>query len=250
MRDATARRRAVTLLELLVTIAATVVLTAILIVTIRGVRGQTLSAMNINNLRMSMQDLHAWSAENDSKMLNIESPQSYIYRTGFRDYPNPSDRFFRDVYWGQITSWSQYLFLATGQRHKHWTTAYPEPVANDPNIPPHAGRVVDPTFLYSPTMITSSSLWTVPPPSTSIEEASAYFRTVRVSDIAHPGRKGVLVHLHAAQEGAHHIAFADGHAAAHRDEDLTPPTTSPTSMVGAPGRPVLHTPAGHEGVDR
>lgn len=52
-------RRAVTLLELLVTVAATVVLTTILVITIRGVRGQSLTAMNINNLRMSAQDFYA-----------------------------------------------------------------------------------------------------------------------------------------------------------------------------------------------
>lgn len=99
-------------------------------------------------------------------------------------------------------------------------------------------------------MITAASLWTDPPPSASIAEAAKHFRTIRSSDIAHPGRKGVLVHLHAPHEGTHHIAFADGHAAAHRDDDLTPPTPNPTSPVGAPGCHVLYTPEGHEGVDR
>ena len=250
MRDATARRRAVTLLELLVTVAATVVLTTILVITIRGVRGQSLTAMNINNLRMSAQDFYAWSVENDSKLLNLESPQSALYTRTHRDLPNPPTQLFQGLSWGLSINWQEYFAVHYGRRSEHWTTAFRQTVADDPSIPAQAGRIVEPSFFYSPTMFTSSSLWTDPPPSNSLAGAANFFRTLRLTDIAHPSRKGLLVHLNVpVSNEMHHVAFVDGHAAGHTTVELTPPVQSPTSPTGAPGRPILHTQSGHEGVD-
>lgn len=157
-------RRGVTLVEVLVTIAVAAVLTLILILSLRGVRGQTLAIKDLHNLRLSAQDMLLWSHDNDHKFLNFVDPTSSLFRTVNLGLESPSFNLYCQLYLAQSINWAQYLQVGLGQPTPadHWDTAYrPQTV----NI--QAGSslmtVERPRFEYSPTMLTSPELWTESP---------------------------------------------------------------------------------------
>lgn len=245
-------RRGVTLVEVLVTIAVAAVLTLILILSLRGVRGQTLAIKDLHNLRLSAQDMLLWSHDNDHKFLNFVDPTSSLFRTVNLGLESPSFNLYCQLYLAQSINWAQYLQVGLGQPTPadHWDTAYrPQTV----NI--QAGSslmtVERPRFEYSPTMLTSPELWTESPPATNSLECAPYFSVVRLSNVRFPSDKGMLCHRHVPEpQSTIHVAFVDGSAAAHPTDSLKPPAGSPTSRTGSPGHPVLHTMRGFEGADR
>ena len=266
MRTAHTRRRAVTLLELLVTVAATIVLTAVLIVTIRGVRGQTLVVKDLNNLRLSAQDMLVWSAENNSKFLNIESTESSLYQSAFSFGQNPvSDRFW-GYYYSQPHDWNRMLGMGTAQRHLHWHSAYGLPIQppelqwsadrdatlwrrGDPQVSIQLSR-----FRYTLTLVTRPELWenSANAISTSASQLEPYSRAVRIDDTRFPSGKGMLSNYFLTPDDTSHVhvAFVDGSSERRSRASMVEPAIDPASFQGVPGYPVQHTRHGHWGRDR
>lgn len=243
-------RRAVTLVEVLVTIMCAAVVTLIVIVGLRSVRGQTLAMRDLNNLRLSGQDLLAWSTDNDSKFLNIETPNSTLYRLAYPSLPSPSFNLYLSLYFSQSVNWHEFLKAVHGVDREHWVTAYRAQVIESPPGAPPA-TLARQHFQFSTTLHTAPTLWSSPTPATTELECAPYIKSVRTSDVRYPSSKGMLAHLDVPDDSSSsHVLFVDGSVLRLATQSLKPPTNSPRSRTRAPGRPVLHTFNGHDGVDR
>lgn len=264
MTRPTHTRRAVTLLELLVTVAATILLTGILLVTIRGVRGQSFVMRDLNNLRLSAQDMLAWSVENDDKFLNIENPQSRLWTTAMPAGISSAERDFWSLYYSQSTDWNRLLGTATSRRHMHWQSAYGRPAlpaglewaedqyaelerTGNPELSVKLSR-----YQYSLAFVTRPELWENQPhalvPGDRIRE---WAKAVRTSETRTPSGKGLLINRLIPDDPHHaHIVFVDASAARIPLHDLAAPAIAPHLFTPAPGHPVLHTLMGYEGTDR
>jgi len=259
-------RRAVTLLEVLVTVAVSVLLTLIVIVSIRGVRGQTLAMRDLHNLRLSGQDLLLWSADNDDKFLNLgpEYPGLWTASLG-PQFPPLSPQGLTSFYWGQQTSWNSVLASLTHQSHQHWQSAYgprevdaigsgtlhadgpPAPAAGTPQYATFFTR-----FAYSPTLLTHPAAWAGDIRFTTVADIAPFFAVVRTGQVKHPGGKGMLINrLIPDAPSIAHAAYVDGSAERRAIASFTLPASPPTAVdPSAPGTPVLHTKLGYEGRDR
>jgi hypothetical protein len=243
-------RRAVTLVEVLVTIGVTVILTLILITGLRAVRGQTLAMKDLQNLRLSGQDMLLWSTDNDDKFLNFEDPTSDLFQRAYPSLASPPLSLYMSMYFAQYVHWPTYLAVYVGERREYWQTVYrPTEIEAGPSSSP----VTFPRqhLQLSPTLHTSSSLWTRPLAAGGTMACAPYIKVVRMGNIAHPSRKGVLAHLDIPQDAEHaHCLFADQSASRWRQSNLSEPAGNPRNPRGENGRPVLHTFGGYEGVDR
>jgi prepilin-type N-terminal cleavage/methylation domain-containing protein len=258
-------RRAVTLIEVLVTVAVAVILTLIVIVGMRSVRGQTLAMKDLHNLRLSGQDMLLWSADNDEKFLNLESKDSPVYRTVYHFDPNPAPEMFWGAYYSQPQNWNQILGIATGLRHMHWQSAYGLParpqgmewtldrdtemyLRGDPNISLSLSR-----YRYTLTLVTRPDLWedrahAIANAHTDLEP---FARGIRVSNVRFPSGKGMLSNYALTPEDHHvHAVYVDGSAERRTLDSMVQPTVNPANFQGAIGVPIYHTKHGHNGRDR
>jgi prepilin-type N-terminal cleavage/methylation domain-containing protein len=243
-------RRAVTLIEVLVTVAVAVILTLIVIVGMRSVRGQTLAMKDLHNLRLSGQDILLWSVDNDGKVLNIETPDSKLYRIAYPSLPSPDFNLYLSLYFSQFVNWHEFLKALHGVEREHWVTAYRARLIQAPSgAPPVA--LERQHFQLSPTLHTAAELWTNPTPAATSLECAPYIKTVRFSSVRYPAGKGLIAHLDIPDtpETAH-ILFVDGSTERLSNDMLQPPTNNPRSRSRGPGRPVLHTLYGYNGRDR
>jgi hypothetical protein len=259
-------RRAVTLVEVLVTIGVTVILTLILITGLRAVRGQTLAMKDLQNIRLSGQDFLAWSAENDERFVNIgpEYPGQWEAVLG-PSMPPLSPDGFASFYWGQQVSWNSVLNALTGAAHQHWQSVYGprdltslgaagESVAG-PSVPERGTiqyALSATRFVYSPTFLTHASAWEGDIEFPRVTDIAPFFATVRLSQVKSPGGKGLLLNkLIPDHSNTFHVVYVDG-SADRRDRDTFVPAASPPTAVdpSLPGTPVLHTLRGYEGRDR
>lgn len=260
-------RRAVTLVEVLVTVAVTVILTLIIIVSLRSVRGQTLAMKDLHNLRLSGQDMLLWSADNDEKFLNIESPTSRVYQSAFAPFVNSGPRTFWAYYYSQPHDWNRMLGFASKQRQMHWHSAFGLPAMspelqwaadrnaelwrrNDPQVTVQLSR-----FRYTLTLVTRPELWdndntnAISADTSTLEQ---YAQAVRVSNVKFPSGKGMLSNNFLAPEDTEHthVAFVDGSVERRTRESMIEPAVDPASFQGVPGYPVQHTLHGYNGRDR
>ncbi|MGP1309225.1 MAG: type II secretion system protein [Phycisphaerales bacterium] len=242
-------RPGVTIVEVLVTIAATAILTGLLLFGIRAVRGQSLAMKDLHNLRLSGQDLLIWSVENDGKVLNIESPNSRLFQQA---YPGltPDFNLYLSLYFSQFVNWPEFLEAVHGLKREHWQTAYRPGHINGPEGAP-PDLLQRQHFQLSPTLHTSPDLWADPTPAASALECAPYIQSVRFSEVRHPSSKGMIAHLDIPQRSdVAHILFVDSSARRIATHLLHAPTNNPRSRSRGPGRPVLHTLDGHYGRDQ
>ncbi|MGP1309226.1 MAG: pilus assembly FimT family protein [Phycisphaerales bacterium] len=261
MRDQLTSRRGLSLTEVLVTIAATAILTGLQLFGIRAVCGQTLAMKDLHNLRLSGQDMHLWSAENDDKFLNIESPDSTLWQQGLEEVLGPQS--FWASYYSQPLTWNSILGHSTDTQHEHWQSVY-----GLPQYPPelessaeaverlrqsgNAAWTRSPSrYRYTLTLLTDISLWEPSVRAGSPDDLDDYARPVRRSVTRSPSAKGMLVnHSIPGLPNMFHAVFVDGSAAASTPHFDNVQVHHPFTSNGSGGLPVLHTLHGYQGVDR
>ena len=249
------RRRAMTLVELLVTLGVIAVLIAIAVPVLRAVYAMRHDAINLSNARATMQDFAAYAAAHDGELPNPGLPQNsrpgdpYYFSTG----GTPAAI---SVYGALEKQWPVVLKHWLGHSERHWHSSFDDFTFGgniDPSDVPEGYDVYgqQSQLLYSPTCYTIAEVWTMP--ATVLDE-DAYRevpKVVRLDDIAHPGRKGVLVNRDRPGEPRQiYVAFADGAAAMHAIDDARPQAAPPRSAdPNLPGFPVMATLHGYEGID-
>jgi hypothetical protein len=251
-------RRAVTLVEVLVTIGVTVILTLILITGLRAVRGQTLAMKDLQNLRLSGQDMLLWSTDNDDVFLNIGTPGSP--RWGVTGLPPGMDPVgIGNTYWGQQSSWNVFLSVFTQRAEQHWQSSYglrtfSGVVGGTTQELPEAGTRAyaqyPSRFRYSPAFLTAPEMWV---PDAYFENAGAlvpYFADVRTAQVVHPASKAVLVNFEVVDHPERrHLAAVDGSAHARDASAMQPVAPYTLAPAGTPGIAGIHTLDGHRGRD-
>ncbi len=101
------------------------------------------------------------------------------------------------------------------------------------------------------TMLTDANVWSNPGAVAMTRWVRNHARRVAFSDVANPARKGLLYHNDwpRADEGWHHVAFADGSVELKNWDDAKPTAVSPFDTTGEPGVPVNATFNGYRGID-
>ncbi len=253
-----------TLVEVMVAIAVIGVLLAITIVALRGVRASAQQGQSLSNLRANAQRFHLHAAER--RVFPVAKPGTD---------PNPpirsrsaSDaaefvtiRFDTPIggvggvgfwYFGNETSWTYYLAsLGDDPATETWwspSIARDDPTARNPRAPMR----LESDYLYSHAFMAG--------PEYFVDTESRHysmFRAIRPDEVAHPSGKGMLIErpegVRARHPGAPAelaptpMAFADGHASAHRLADARP--AMPSAPGTTPNRPIIVTFRGSDGRD-
>ncbi len=259
-RSATRSRRAVTLIEVLVTVAVAVILTLIVIVGMRSVRGQTLAMKDLHNLRLSRQDMLLWSVDDDEKFLNVGMPGSP--RWGALGLPPGMNiQGIGSTYWGQQSSWNVFLAMFSRKSSQHWQSAYGlrtlsgavgESANSTPPTPGTAAFAQSPSrFRYSPAFLTIPEMWSADRYFESAAAIVPYFAEVRLSQTRSPSGKALLVNFEVPDEPERkHLAFVDGSVAAKDNEILVDPAPYPLAPAGTVGIQGIHTLNGYRGNDK
>lgn len=255
--------RGATIIELLVLIVATAVLTVLVIVTMRGVKESHLAMRDVQNLRLSAADLIAFASENDEVFLNVGEPGSLRFRSLFPASSGTPADLYGMMFWSLDLSWNGVLAMLTGDAHSHWQSAYglsPTVRPNVPGIPlrepPAPGSreyaMSLSRFRYTVTLASKPELWHEPPLSLGFDTLHMYAANVRLSQVRHPASKGILIHRTPVETlPRHHVAFVDGSASfLGHDRVVTPASRPVAAESNAPGAPVQHTRDGHHGRDR
>lgn len=239
-------RRAVTLVEMLVSMGAVALLTAILIVSLRGVRSQASDVQNLSNLRATLVDFVAWGTSHDGQLLNVGLPTEAGADWYYGQGSSLEERQW--LYLGQTLAWPLVMERWLGGSQEHWHAVagpYPSDSADDGEAA-HASR-----FVYGDCLLTAPEVWTYPGESWQIGSLAPHFRLNRFDGVAHPSRKGLLVHWHTLGTPRRwQFGMADG--AAHlRPPDEARPAATPlgASDPTERGAPVLHTENGVRGAD-
>lgn len=245
------RASAFTIVELLLTLGAVVVLTSIVLASLRGVLGSSKMLLDLQNLSRSMQDLASWSAEHDGQMLNAGLPG------------DPSAEWFygepqlaASTYLSHVDTWPQILSKWSGQRSPHWqSTVGPNTLNGQINLARYEGAseyyILPTQYLYSATMITSADLWKYPGYGfESYDQIQPFYKLVSADQIRAPSAKGVLVHwARPTSPRVWDIAFADGSVRHARRAELREPGAWVFGDPMTRYAPVLSTIEGYMGVD-
>lgn len=240
--------RAFSLLELLVVVATLSLLTALAIYSLRAAKSGSRDLHDLSNMRLTMVDFAAWSADHDATMPNAGPPGSQGSAWFYREQPA---HVAEGLYRSQTTAWPRVLHHWMGKAQEYWQS--PDGM-NDPrgllvNVT-LAGPEFAPThYLYSYTMLIEPGAWTFPGAALTPETLPERYRYIGTSQITHPGAKGVLLFLHRESLGAWLVAFADGSSRACDPAAATPAAAPPFGPPGARGRAVLPTLDGCRGVD-
>lgn len=242
-------RRAFSLVELIVVCVVVAVLVSVTIVALRTAVGAGREAKDMGSLRLTMIDFLSWSNDHDGKMLNAglpDDPQAQWYYGAAAA---------AGVYPGQTVGWPVVLEHWTRKPQPHWQSSYgpdnlngeidPEKWRDDPGYWLYPSR-----FVYSETMLTNEWPWTYPGRGLqTVEEMAGHYMVLRVSDIASPSSKGVLLHRPPVALARSQFALADGSVRNEPADSLRPPAARPFGNPDERGLPVLHTMFGHKGSD-
>lgn len=239
-------RRAATLVEMLVVMGVVAALTAILIVSLRGVRSQASGVQNLSNLRATLVDFTAWGMSHDNRLPNVGLPTDAGSDWYYGHDSGEEERQW--LYLGQSLAWPLLMERWLGGAREHWHAVagpYPTDAAGDDGAD-HASR-----FVYGDCLLTSPDVWTYPGQNWQIGSLASHFRLNRFDGVAHPSRKGLLVHWHTPGTPRRwQFGMADG--SAHlRSPDEARPAATPLGASNSDERgvPVLHTENGVRGAD-
>jgi hypothetical protein len=247
-----------TLIELLVLIGVISILTLITIVGLRSVKRTQLDMKDLHNLRLSGMDIITWAHDNDEVLLTAGAPGSGLYQQQYGGgQSTPAPDAYAISYWGVQNNWNRMLARFTNQAQPHWQSAYglrvtnnsPYPDTMNPRAPEYP--LAPSLFYYSCTFVTKPSLWVDPAFDLDLTTISTFFTTVRVSQIAHPSGKGLMIHPRPPVDAqSHHVAFVDGSASSLPESAFLTAAPRPLGNPTKPGLPVIDTAAGFLGRDR
>lgn len=241
-------RRAVTLLELLVTMGVVMVVVAITIPVLRSVVMQRHDAKNLASLRSTHQQFRQYANDHQDYFVNAGPPRRPGYPAVI-DY-GPGNGFEHISYLGQSGWWPMVLATYTREGFPTWHSTHWDP-PEDP--PPHIREgytatrfIAESGFLYSPACITSPDMW-----RNGAEDSPRWewLRKVRWSETAYASSKGLLFDSVRPQnsdtKAMRTTVFVDGSASLR---DYLNPVESPPDAARR-GEPVLWTPNGILGRD-
>ncbi|MGP1309542.1 MAG: type II secretion system protein [Phycisphaerales bacterium] len=242
-------RRAVTLMELLVTIGVVAIVVGITIPVLRTVALQRHDVRNLTSLRSTHQQFRQYANDNDDSFVNCGPPRRPGYPAVI-DYGEPNG-FEHISYLGQSGWWPMVLATYTREGFPTWHSTHWLP-PDDP--PPHIRRgytntryIAESGFLYSPACITAPAMWR--DGVDHLTPMDGHFRRVRWSETVHPAAKGLLFDsvapLRSETSDKRQVAFVDGSV---RMEDFLRPTGAPPGAARR-GTAVLWTPHGILGRD-
>ncbi|MBL0921799.1 MAG: type II secretion system protein [Phycisphaerales bacterium] len=247
-------RRAVTLVEMLVAMGIVALLTAVLIVSLRGVRSQATDLQNLSNMRATLVDFVAWSVDHGGVMLNAGLPDS---QDGSWYYNGETDLVLRrHFYLAQSIQWPRVLHRWLDATHEHWhATRGPNDLDGDIDLEELAdagqSQWAPSRFAYSATMLAAPESWTYPGRGWTLDSFAERFERVAMERIRAPSQKGILTYYNAAASEGRMVSFFDGSASFHADADLQAPGANPQAIPPTVrGRPVFDTLDGCRGVDR
>ena len=248
--------RGFSLLELLVTIVVIAILTGISIPILRGVFDRRRDAERVSNIRLTMVDFLTYAIDKDGVAPNVGVPGDDNTSPWYNGMTTPGD--MMSMYLAITVSWPLYLNAHFGESHRFW---HPPPGPRLPSGLAQAGQseedygkermlAMPSDYVYSECFVTAPELWTGEFTSMSLNEALAFARRVRFSQVAFPSSKGVLVHYTPLSGGSRaSTSFADGSATVIPPENFLPPVSYPLGTSDEPFFPVLGTQDGHQGRD-
>jgi type II secretory pathway pseudopilin PulG len=255
IRARCASRGGVTLVELLVVAAVVVVLLSIMIPTLRYFRVKEDDLKNLNNLRATMQDFFAWSAQHDDRWPNPGRPDEPLLPGFYPPVGTPTA--FTGVYISQVSGWPRLMAASGFTPGPHWhSTGGPDDLSGQIDLDAIADR---PAVLYQmhSRFLYTNAVRFVPEIFTSDRtepiarsDLQRHMKMVRVGDMAFPSGKGALVHQ-ARRFGNDlwHVAACDGSAALRPADAALPAAIVPWVNPLRPGNPVVTTLDGHRGRD-
>lgn len=246
--------RGVTLVELLVVAAVVVVLLSIMIPTLRYFRVKEDDLKNLNNLRATMQDFFAWSAQHDDRAPNAGRPWDQIV-PGYYEWQGDLEGHY--AYFTQRRRWPLVLAESGFPPGLHWhSTSGPDasPREWDGWLDAMGSRAyaeLPSRYRFPAPMRTRWDIWRDPPfgPIASYAHFLENGHVVRWGEVRFPAGKGVLAHTDRRGAALWHVAFADGRAALVNPDASSGCAVSPMSRTGAPGQPVFETLEGYRGRD-
>lgn len=243
------RRRAATIVELLVTVAVVAIVVGITIPVLRTVAMKRHDVKNLTSLRSTHQQFRQYANDHQDYFLNAGLPRRPGYPAAI-DY-GPGNGFEHISYLGQDTWWPMVLSTYTKEGFPTWhSTHWPPPERGPAHV--HAGYtntryIAESGFIYSLACVTDPSL------CRDSADASGgfdrYYQLVRWSTTAHPSSKGMLFDGVSPSRDDRtdwrNVVFVDGSAGLY---DFFSPVASPEGARRR-GRPVSWTPEGILGRD-
>ena len=245
-----ARRRGLSLIELLVVITVILVLIAIALPTVSAVRSRSNTTKSVSNLRQHAAAFSAYTTDWAGVLPRFISPDGThrLDQTtrGTGPFPYPfTDRY---PYFAQSVFWP--FVIATSGYHDHnWTADFFHPPGV--NIL-DASTQDDLPYQYTATAVSSPAFW-----QTTTRTGPDQWVAVRIADTRYPASKVLLSTLYQPSRGAQqaHLAFMDASAESRDPARIEPPyPTGEGPFDGRwspiPGWPIgSHTIAGVHGRD-
>lgn len=243
------RRRAVTIVELLVTVAVVAIVVGITIPVLRTVAMKRHDVRNLTSLRSTHQQFRQYANDHQDYFVNAGLPR----RPGapvLVDYGDPNG-FFVMTYNAHTVWWPMVLATYTREGFPTWhSTHWPPPDA--PSEPIASGYtniryIAESGFHYSAACVTSPRFWQDGVDASLLAD---YANKVRWSDVAFASGKGLLFdsvqpQRRVGREDLRNVVFVDGAA---RAADFLDPAPAPPDAARR-GRPVEWTPHGVLGRD-
>lgn len=244
------------LLEVLVTLAITATLTALLITTVRGIRQKALRTQDQINIGATLVDFEAWSGDNRNRFPNAGPPGApdtdWFYRARDPSVEVP-------LYIGQQAAWPRVLKRYFGNAYAQWHSARgasDQDGLYDPRTQPPDVRYGNPSdYEYSLTCYIDAGAWLREGAFRDNDVLREYLRYVRRDEVKYPAAKGVLLYRPPTRGDSHAtdwlVGFADGHASYHSvDELIVPPSSVGMGLpAGMTPTPVHSTEGGIAGRD-
>lgn len=249
-------KRGISFVELLVTIAITTILTALLITAAREVRQRALRTQDQVNVAATLMDFAEWSTGNRNRLPNAgppgESGADWFYRGRHPSVEVP-------LYLGQQTAWPRVLKQHFGNAYAQWHPARgvsDQDGVYNPRIQPPDIRYGNPSeYEYSLTCLVDTGAWLRDGAFGNDEILREYLRYVRRDEIRFPAAKGLLLYRPPTRGDVTSspwlVGFADGHASYHSREELISPPRTPGMLLppSHPPTPVHSTEGGIAGRD-
>lgn len=247
--------RGATLIELLVVASTIVVLLGLTIPVVRQLRVHHDNLANLNNLGATAKDFAAWALDHDGVSVNAGLPAEAGGNRFYEEIGPGIDPVWQ--YRNHMSDWPSILYFSGFEPSPHWqATSGPggtqswADLAEAPDIFRYV--TVGSRYNYPDPMWTESFVWTDPGIGPLVtEEYAAFYKRVRMDQVAAPGRKGLLVYEQSLNDDDARVslAFVDGHVSRHPRSDAAPMGVHPLSVSGSPGRVAFTTLSGFEGVD-
>lgn len=253
-------RKAITLVETLIALGVVAILTLLVIMGLRHVRGATTTVTDLAGLGASMHDFLLYAEDHDGRLPNVGLPRPPPRSVTFPYRADDSLAVQADLYWSNTNQWPRLMTEWKGRFEPYWHSA--QGVADPrPAMPlPEGSPMLTPSqyaltlFEYSPTLITKPSLWTFPGRAAPSTEAIVpEYEIVAVWQVRHPSGKGVLAYLRGYERSRRNpilAAFADGAASSKSSDSAKQTAVMP--LLPFPtlrGAPVAATLDGYQGVD-